>query len=293
MSSDYFVLNLINVPAELEDWVTGEAFAAGALGVSEVLAFSQPEGEEDVFTMASSELSLDVYFAKEPSVEWLQSLRARMPALQWKVRGEATRDWLEEWKKGFKPFCLTGTHWVVPSWCEAPVEAQQKIWVDPGMAFGTGTHETTQLCAEEMHRLMASHSTASVLDVGTGTGILAVLARQLGASQVVATELEADSRRVARENFLINSHPEIMLDERQVENLHESFDLVVANIIDGVLVRIQSMLLNRVKPGGWLVVSGIIIEREPDFLAGFKLPEGKAWDLRVQKGDWLMFSVKL
>lgn len=293
MNSDYFVLRLKHVPTELEEWLSGEAFENGALGISEVLPFSQPEGEEDVFTNIPDERSLEVYFQAEPGVEWLQLLQKRIPTLEWSVRGEVTRDWLLEWKKGFKPFCLAGDHWVVPSWCEAPAAARHKIWVDPGMAFGTGTHETTQLVAEEMARLIPQYGLRSALDVGTGTGILAILARQLGVPLVIATEIEVDSRRVAHENFATNAVADIDLDDTQVEGLTSQFDLVVANIIDGVLVRIQRALLARVKPGGWLIVSGIIAEREPDFLRGFVLPEGVSWDRRLQKGDWISYTVRL
>ncbi len=153
------------------------------------------------------------------------------------------------------------------------------------MAFGTGTHETTQLVAEFLYEISPFDS---VLDVGTGTGILAVLARQLGATQVSATEIEADSRRVAHENFSLNS-VDVQMDERQVEDLTEKYDVVVANIIDGVLVRIQDALKARVKPGGWLVLSGIITEREPEFLTGFKAH----WTARKQKGDWLLFAARM
>jgi ribosomal protein L11 methyltransferase len=290
-SSEYFVMNLKRVPTSLEDWLSAEAFSHQALGVSEVLPFTQPEGEEDVFTEIPEYRELEVYFSTPPSQEWIQALKHRIPGVDIQLRGEVSRDWLAEWKKGFKPFSLTSGHWVVPSWCEAPKESEHNIWIDPGMAFGTGTHETTQLVAEEMHRLLSEGMVGSVLDVGTGTGILAILARQLGVRRVVTTEIESDSRRVARENFTANQCADIELGETQVEQLTEKFDVVVANIIDGVLVRIQDELKARVKPGGWLVLSGIILEREQDFLEGFKI--AKAWDNRTQKGDWLLYSVRL
>lgn len=290
-TTDYFVMNLKSVPVSLEEWLSGEAFSNDALGVSEVLPFSQPEGEEDVFTEIPEFRELDVYFSAPPSQEWMQTLKDRIPGLEIQLRGEASRDWLAEWKKGFKPFSLTAGHWVVPSWCEAPPESKHNIWIDPGMAFGTGTHETTQLVAEKMHQLLSKEKISSLLDVGTGTGILAVLARQLGVTKVVTTEIEADSRRVAKENFAVNDYSDIRLGDEQVEQLTEKFDVVVANIIDGVLVRIQEDLKSRVKPGGWLILSGIIREREADFLNGFKISGG--WEERKQKGDWLLYSVKL
>lgn len=292
MSTDFIVVNVRNLKGTAEEFLSQWAFEEGAMGISEVLPFNQPEGEEDVFTQIPDRRSLDIYFQQVPN-EFVLAARSRWPEAEVTVRGEANRDWLAEWKKGFAPFALVDDHWVVPSWCHPPAEATHRIWIDPGMAFGTGTHETTQLVAREMKRLKDQHVFKSCLDVGTGTGILAVLAKQLGVSRVAATEIEADSRRVAKETFMANKFADIALDERQIEALTEKFDLVVANIIDGVLVRVQETLKARVKPGGWLVVSGIILEREKDFLSGFNLPAGTQWAKREQQGDWVSYSVML
>jgi ribosomal protein L11 methyltransferase len=291
--NSYYVVQLRGVSDAAEEWLSRTAFDHGALGVSEPLAFEQPEGEETVFTRIPERRAVDVYFAAEPPREFIEDLRGRFPSVEISIKSEENKDWLAEWKKGFQPFALVGGHWVVPSWCEPPPEARHKIWIDPGMAFGTGTHETTRLVAEAAVRIAAKEGFASVLDVGTGTGILAILARQLGATHVRATEIEADARRVARENLARNGCADISLDETQVQDLTETYDLVMANIIDGVLVRLRDALLARVKPGGWLVLSGIIAEREPDFLAGFLLPEGREWAERRSAGDWLSYAVRL
>lgn len=291
--NSYFVLRVTGLPTAGERWLSDNAFSFGAMGLSEVLSFDQPEGEEEVFTRATDTHTVDVYFDQPPKSDFLEMLRSLYPQVALQVTSEQDRDWLAEWKKQFKPFALTGGHWVVPSWCEPPAGALHKIWIDPGMAFGTGTHETTQLVAEELKRISRARRVNTVLDVGTGTGILAILARQLGATTVHATEIEADSRRVANENFARNGAPDIVLDARQVEDLEIRYDVVMANIIDGVLVRIQDDLKARVRPGGMLLMSGIIAEREPDFLRGFYLPAGCKWARRAQKGDWLLYSVIL
>jgi ribosomal protein L11 methyltransferase len=114
----------------------------------------------------------------------------------------------------------------------------------------------------------------------------------LGYAPIAATEIEPEARRVARENFQLNQ-TSVRMDERQVEQIADRFDVVVANIIDGVLVRIQDTLKARVKSGGWLVVSGIIKEREKDFLSGFQLPSGATWEKREAQGDWLLFATRL
>jgi ribosomal protein L11 methyltransferase len=283
--SQYFVVHFSNVSSFAEEFLSDNAFEWQALGMSEVLPFSQPEGEEEVFTQIPDRRAIDVYFEHRPANGFIELIRARFPDIHVKIESEQEKDWLEEWKKGFKPFELAIGHWVVPSWCEPPPQAKHNIWIDPGMAFGTGTHETTQLVAKELVNLKGK----SLLDVGTGTGILAIMAKQMGIPRVAATEIEADSRRVAHENFKRNACTDIQLDERQVEALSEKFDIVVANIIDGVLVRIQDALKARVGPGGWLVLSGIIGEREKDFLEGFKVP-GDVWDIRRQQGDWILYA---
>lgn len=311
--SSYVLVQLRNVSNAAEDWLSEAAFANGALGMSEPLAFDQPEGEEDVFTRIPEQRAVDVYFLESPPRDFIETLRARFPATEVFIKSEQEKDWLAEWKKGFQPFALAGGHWVVPSWCEPPAEAKHKIWIDPGMAFGTGTHETTQLVAEALVEILGNGGIApserkaitgkpappesfhafSCLDVGTGTGILAILARQLGVQRLRATEIEPEARRVARENFVRNGCGDVEMSDVQVQDIDENFDLVVANIIDGVLVRLQDELKARVKPGGWLIVSGIIGERDKDFFAGFRLPEGKSWDIRRQKGDWLLYAVRL
>lgn len=285
--SQYFVVHFSNVSGQAEEFLSSNAFEWGALGMAEVLPFNQPEGEEDVFTQIPDRRAIDIYFDKAPNNGFIELVRSRFPDVNLKVKSEQEKDWLEEWKKGFKPFELAGGHWVVPSWCKPPPEAKHNIWIDPGMAFGTGTHETTQLVAEELVNMSAK----SLLDVGTGTGILAIMAKQMEIPLVHATEIEEDSRRVAHENFERNGFKDIRLDEKQVEDITETYDIVVANIIDGVLVRIQDALKNRVAPGGWLILSGIIGEREKDFLEGFKIP-GKVWETRRQKGDWILYSVR-
>ena len=289
----YVRLTLNNVTDAAEDWLSDHAFANGALGMAESLAFDQPEGEEDVFTRVTDARAIDLYFADAPPAVLLEQITARFPAITRVIRTEEDRDWLAEWKKSFAPFALTGGHWVVPSWCEAPPEAAHKIWIDPGMAFGTGTHETTRLVAHRVRQIAGAQTITSALDVGTGTGILTILARQLGVRDLTATELEVDARRVAHENFQRNGVHDVSLNHLQIEDLTARYDLVMANIIDGVLVRLNQALLDRVAPGGWLVVSGIIAERDPYFSDGFKLPEGLEWTVRERDGDWYLYAVKL
>src|SRR5690606_7022875 len=137
---------------------------------------------------------------------------------------------------------------------KAPSEAKRVLRIDPGMAFGTGTHETTQLAAQILSDLAAKQPLVSVLDVGTGTGILALLAELLGAEVVQATEIDSEARRVARENLVRNASRSVVVLEDQLESLSNTFQVVMANIIDGVLLELGADLCRRVKPGGHLIL---------------------------------------
>ena len=157
------------------------------------------------------------------------------------------------------------------------------------MAFGTGTHETTQLVAQELAKLDVSGK--SVLDVGTGTGILAILAKRLGADRVIGIDTDPEALRVAAENADEND-AEIDLPSSALADLNGDFEIVLANIIDGILSRIQSDLFAKTKKPGWLILSGIIEEREEEFLKNFHLPPGAEWAGRSSKGDWICRVVK-
>ena len=285
----YIEILLKNVPADLEDPISAVVFDCGGSGIMENLKFSQPEGEEDVFTDDVSEKNLTVYFEKQPPENFWFELQKVWPAAQWEIQTKPDQDWMSEWKRHFKPFPLSEDIYVVPSWCEVPAAAKKVITMDPGMAFGTGTHETTQLVAELLHRIVQKTEIKSLLDVGTGTGLLAILATHFVKGPMAVTELDEEARRVARENFVLNKVSEkIEWRPTDLAKFEDQYDMVVANIIDGVLVRLQEDLWKKAK--NYLVVSGIISEREEHFETHFKIPDG--WKLveKKQKGDWLAYA---
>lgn len=253
--------------------------------MSEVLSFHQDPGEEAVETLDSEIHHIHVYFEQCPAPEFMQELKFRYPEVQARLIEESDQDWMAEWKKGFHSFELVKSTFVVPSWLQPPPEAKKVIWMEPGMAFGTGTHETTQLVAEALFRL-PHMDFQNVLDVGTGTGILAILAKQMGTQNVVAIDNDCEAVRVANENATRNES-QIHISGQDLSKIDGSFDVVMANIIDGILVRIQQDLFLRIKEGGTLIVSGILAEREDHFMSHFHLPAGATWRERTQKGDWV------
>ena len=289
MSHDqtYFTLSILNLKSSLEDLVSGLCFDQGALGVSQQLKFEQSGDHYEPVTQAEEHINLDVYFNTQPSEDFLFRLSELDPECRVSVNEDEVKDWMEEWKKGFKEFELVEGIWVVPSWRQPPERAREIIRMDPGIAFGTGTHETTRVASRLIRDLVDKQNVLTMLDVGTGTGLLAILAEKLGVTMIECTEIDRMAQEVARENARLNNSNVIKVHEKQVDQLLGHFDLVVANIIDGVLVDIQKDLLRCMSRGGHLIVTGILVEREAQFTHRFHLPEGYKWAQRQQIGEWV------
>lgn len=195
-------------------------------------------------------------------------------------------DWATSWKKYFKPIKIGKKLIIIPSW-EANIESSRtKILLDPGMAFGSGQHETTRLCLELLDSKVKDGD--RVLDVGTGTGILAIASLLLGAKEALGIDIDPLSIKVAKENSLLN---EVRADFklRTINQLDEaSFDIVVANIVADVIIDILDDIKGKLKKGGLFIASGIIELREEDMrktLAskGFRIQECKT------ENSWVSF----
>lgn len=284
----YHSLFIKNIPRKLEDVVSEIAFRFGATGISEDLSFSQMDSQYTPEIHLMEQVHLIAYFDQSPAEEFFKEIGNLHKAIEVVQKTEENKDWLEEWKKDFKPFQLVEDYWVVPTWCEAPPEVRTPLFIDPGMAFGTGTHETTQLASEMLLKIFhGKKESLSAIDVGTGTGILALLMEKLGGKNIIATEIDDVARDVARENLKQNRAQQIEVPNHQIEGVVESFDLVVANIIDGVLLGLKPHLLRVCAKGGTLLLTGILDEREKDFRRQFE--EGTTLKLqnRSQKSEWI------
>lgn len=272
----------------MEDLVTGHSFECGATGVTEALQFIQPDLTYDPSIVHGKSHNMDVYFQERPGCSFFDKLIEWMPQIKWEITEEEEKDWLAEWKKDFKPFQIVGPFWIVPSWCEVPKEATHPIYIDPGMAFGTGTHATTKMAAYFIHKMSpAVQRGQSLLDVGTGTGVLAMMAKIQGIDKVVALEIDPEARRVARENCQRNNLESIQIPDTPLEEVKESFDFVVANIIDGVLVQIKNDLLRVLKPQGQLFLTGILTERDDYFFSKFIDDSHLKVLRRLEKDEWV------
>ncbi|WP_320056147.1 50S ribosomal protein L11 methyltransferase [Desulfuromonas thiophila] len=199
------------------------------------------------------------------------------------------QDWAHGWKQHFTTLRIGRRLLVRPSW-EAVTAGPEDalITLDPGMAFGTGSHETTFLCLEALaDRFELQPVPRSLLDVGTGSGILAIAAAALGAERVLACDIDPQACATARDNAVINGvQDRVEVTAAPLEALPGGFDLVVANILAEENVRLAAELVNRLAPAGTLILSGILAEKQALVVAGFEpfFPEPPQIH---QKNEWL------
>ncbi len=296
MSETYFKVRLSNVSTPKEQEITNFCFEHKALGLSEVLAFTQPDLTYDPSLISRRQLELDVFFDGKPSADFFTQLRDKFSDIKCITSEEEHKDWLEEWKKGFNAFKLVGPVWVVPSWLPKPDEAQIEIKIDPGMAFGTGTHATTKMASYFVNKLATENADQiknwTMLDVGTGTAILAVLAEKIGYGLITGVEIDPEARRKARENCELNQTEKVEIIDQQIDEIKTPYDVVVANIIDGVLIRLQKDLLKLTKPGGHLFLTGILQERDNVFFEKFIEKNPLKVIKRIQKDEWVGYWVQ-
>jgi ribosomal protein L11 methyltransferase len=202
-----------------------------------------------------------------------------------------SEDWSTSWKVNFKPLRVGRRLLIVPSWERAEAGPDDIVLsLDPGMAFGTGGHETTRLCLEQLETVLAGRPAAppvSVLDLGTGSGILAMAAARLGAGRVCAVDIDPDAVEVARENLAINGLAErIECSATTLEALDGPFDVILANILAEELVRLASQLTARLARGGVLILSGILAEKEAFVRNGFA-SQPLAYLETARQGEWV------
>ena len=197
-------------------------------------------------------------------------------------------DWLAEWKKHWRP-TEVGRFVIAPPWSDVFDESKIVIRVEPNMAFGTGTHETTQLCIDAIDTIY--EPTMSMLDVGTGTGILAIAAAKLGGSTILACDTDLDSVKIARENAVLNGvAARIEFADGPIDANTPQFDFVCANLTLDVISPLLPLLLAKTKC--WLILSGILVSQEPEIVEQLKLSKIQDTDIR-HSGEWISVAIKL
>lgn len=218
--------------------------------------------------------------------EALWHLRQIWPIPAPTFRSVAEEDWAQAWKVRLSVLYI-GQHIIVrPSWLEyTPKPGDVVIQLDPGMAFGTGLHPTTQMCLVALEQLTCSG--AEVLDLGTGSGILAIAAAKLGARRVLAADNDPVAVKTAQGNVVANGVQGIVsVVHGSLYEVFGDYNLVVVNILARVIVEMmQGGLAERVSPGGRLIAAGIILDQEAEVVAAFERG-GFALVERQQRGDW-------
>lgn len=210
-------------------------------------------------------------------------------------------DWINNWKKYFSSFTI-GNILIKPTWEEIKVEDQDKllIEIDPGISFGTGKHETTQLCIKQLQKYIGQ-SHPKVLDVGCGSGILSIVALKLGASEVVGTDLDADCMISTKENMQVNHLSEnlgtfyvgnLIDDISLQENVgNECYEIVVANILADVIIPMAPVIPARLKKGGYFITSGIIDFKENEVKEAIEAAGLKIVEINHQ-GEWVNITAR-
>ncbi len=210
-------------------------------------------------------------------------------------------NWVEAWKQHYHPIPVGEGLMIVPAWLEPETGSRLPIRIDPGMAFGTGTHPTTQLCLEltEMF-FQQNNGRPRVLDIGCGSGILAVAALKLGAGYALGVDIDPLAMEASRQNAALNGVDDQQLElgvgsvaeVRQGQFSLEQGELVFANILAPVLVRLLDKGLGElVVPGGWLVLSGILAEQSSEVEAALARHELKLLQHK-QSGDWVALAAQ-
>ena len=210
------------------------------------------------------------------------------------------KDWINNWKQYFKQFYVDDIL-IIPSWEEVKEEDKDRmiIHIDPGTAFGTCMHETTQLCIRQLKKYVTSET--ELLDVGTGSGILSIVALKLGAKHAVGTDLDPCAVPAVEENKEANEIPveafDMMIgniiDDKEVQDKvgYEKYDIVVANILADVLVPLTPVILNQMKKGGIYITSGIIDDKEETVVNAVKAAGLEVLEVTHQ-GEWVSVTAR-
>ncbi|MFZ4099719.1 MAG: 50S ribosomal protein L11 methyltransferase [Chlamydiia bacterium] len=293
----------VAAPADEAELLTQALFDFGAISVStedadrdtpdELPIFGEPGLE--VPTIWRANILCAIFsppILPEQVLAHLSAVCAAIPSSAYQVRPIAELDWVKHVQDQFTPVQISRTFWIVPTWCEVPDPNALVLRLDPGLAFGTGSHPTTGLCLRWLETEMPKQ--ARVLDYGCGSGILALAAFKLGAREVYGTDIDPMAITSARQNAASN---DVVADFQlpHAPQLEGKFDVVVANILANPLCELAPQLLARLLPGGSLVLSGILEAQAPAVIQAYaEASHGRiALHVWATEGGWVCLQGRL
>lgn len=232
--------------------------------------------DEELLSKDRSVGLIHIYLSEEDNpAEALAFLRERFTAedIPFSTQERICKqdDWANEWKKYFKPLPVGNRLLIQPAWEEPTgTSGRTVLTMEPGMAFGTGAHETTRMCLELMERYISPGM--EILDVGCGSGILSIAALLLGANRAVGVDIDAMAARTAAENAALNHVEDRFqaLTGSLTDRISGRYDMAFANIVADIILELNGSILDYLKPGAIYLMSGIIDIREPEILASLK-----------------------
>ena len=266
----------LSVAKEQLDFLEGALLELGAVAISlldgaDEAVFEVERTDDPVW----SQVCLQALFSGDQEIEVLSAnlsvALADLDPESWQLNFLPDQNWLRIWMDRYEPLCFGERLWVCPSWKEAPESAQFVLKLDPGMAFGTGTHPTTTLCLEWL--VNQSLQGLSLVDYGCGSGILAIAALVMGAEFALAVDNDPLAVKNCRENADSNSFSVAKLKSVGIEEVNADdykSDLIVANILSGPLVQLAPVLEELSVPGGQLILSGLLAEQIEDVTNAYK-----------------------
>ncbi|MDF3919090.1 50S ribosomal protein L11 methyltransferase [Salinicola salarius] len=286
-----------SIAPEQAEWLEELLLAEGASAITLQDAHDEPVFEPDRGTTPLwSETVLTGLYDDLNEVEamiervrraWAEQLPDD-PAPQIEYELLADRDWEREWMDGFEPLRMGQRLWIVPSWHEAPDPDAVNLLLDPGLAFGTGTHPTTALCLGWLDA--QDLAGRQVLDYGCGSGILAIAALKLGADTAVGVDIDPQALQASRDNAERNQIDEASLILDYPEKIGRGeFEVVVANILAGPLIEMAPTIAARVRPAGQLALSGILAAQAESVLDAYRA-QGILMDEPQEKEGWVLLT---
>lgn len=236
-------------------------------------------GETDVMGLWTADADMDIA---------LTYLKSKFGEFRYKLEALEDKDWEREWMDNFHPMRFGQRLWICPSWREVPEPDAVNVMLDPGLAFGTGTHPTTALCLEWLDGLDLEGKT--VIDYGCGSGILAIAALKLGAARVVGVDIDPQAIEASKANAERNGVADRLELYLAGEKELEPADVLVANILAGPLQELAPAISALVKPGGPLALSGLLVEQQESVKEAYA--PGFTEFVVTEKEQWMRISAR-